>query len=539
MVSLRPPKTTQKIVPVKPPKGHFFFAGRIFERLPWWKRPNLRKLYLYIVILIMTNTANGFDGSMMNGLQSLSYWQNYFGEPRGAMLGFFNSSMSLGSLIGLFFTPYLIDWKGRKIGVAIGCCIMLVAVALQTGAQDIGMFIAARLILGFGDTIVLGSAPLLIAEIAHPQDRAVLVTLSGASYHSGAFIASWVTYGTLKLQVKLKTSERLVLASPFPSAINLLSNHSRLHLLHARIPTLLCNKDRHEEALAIFTHWHGEGDVDDEFIQLEYAEVRAAIEFDKKQGKNSWADFLKTKGNRKRITIITAIGFFSQWSGNGLISYYLKYVMDNVGLTNPQTQLGINGGMKTLALVENFTFSFLVDKLGRRPIYLISTIGTFVMFNIFTIISARYAIAPRPALGKGFIASIFLYGVFYDVKAGIMAGYTTEILPYGLRAKGFTWLNFCVTAALFFNQFVNGIALDALAWKYYIVYCVFLAFEIGVIYFCIVETRYTPMEEIAKFFDGDDAVDVGEQALQDMKERGKGIGEKQAVVEHIEVTDKV
>ena len=66
MAFLRPPKTTQKIVPVKPPKGHFFFAGRVFERVPWWKRQNLRKLYIYIVILILTNTANGFDGSMMN-----------------------------------------------------------------------------------------------------------------------------------------------------------------------------------------------------------------------------------------------------------------------------------------------------------------------------------------------------------------------------------------------------------------------------------------------------------------------------------------
>lgn len=64
--SLRPPKTTQKVIPVKPPKGHFFFAGQTFQRLPWWKRPNLRRLYIYIVILILTNTANGFDGSMMN-----------------------------------------------------------------------------------------------------------------------------------------------------------------------------------------------------------------------------------------------------------------------------------------------------------------------------------------------------------------------------------------------------------------------------------------------------------------------------------------
>jgi hypothetical protein len=65
-ISFRPPKTTQKVVPVKPPKGHFFFAGRAYERVAWWSRPNLRRLYIYIVILILTNTANGFDGSMMN-----------------------------------------------------------------------------------------------------------------------------------------------------------------------------------------------------------------------------------------------------------------------------------------------------------------------------------------------------------------------------------------------------------------------------------------------------------------------------------------
>lgn len=98
-----------------------------------------------------------------------------------------------------------------------------------------------------------------------------------------------------------------------------------------------------------------------------------------------------------------------------------------------------------------------------------------------------------------------------------MASYTTEILPYGLRAKGFTWLNFCVTAALFFNQYINAIALEALAWKYYICYCVFLVFEVFIIYFFIVETRYTPMEEIAKFFDGENATDVADIANAEVK----------------------
>ena len=200
-IHLVPHNENAVAAPQVPRKGHFFFAGREFPRAPWWKRPNMRSLYIFIVILIFTNTANGFDGSMMNGLQTLSYWQDYFKHPHGSTLGLFNSSMSLGSLIGLLPVPYLIDWAGRKVGLYVGCVIMLLAVGLQSGAQNFGMFIAARLVLGFGNTIVLGTAPLLIAEIAHPQDRAVLVTLSASSYQSGAFIASWVTFGTLQIKV--------------------------------------------------------------------------------------------------------------------------------------------------------------------------------------------------------------------------------------------------------------------------------------------------------------------------------------------------
>jgi hypothetical protein len=50
---------------VKPPKGHFYLAGRLFPRVKWWKQRNMRVLYFYILILIATNTANGFDNSMM------------------------------------------------------------------------------------------------------------------------------------------------------------------------------------------------------------------------------------------------------------------------------------------------------------------------------------------------------------------------------------------------------------------------------------------------------------------------------------------
>jgi hypothetical protein len=53
-----------------------------------------------------------------------------------------------------------------------------------------------------------------------------------------------------------------------------------------------------------------------------------------------WKSLFTTPGNRKRMRIIIALAFFSQWSGNGLVSYYLNKVFDGIGITNKTTQVG-------------------------------------------------------------------------------------------------------------------------------------------------------------------------------------------------------
>lgn len=84
----------------------------------------MRTFYFYIVVPILTDTAKGFDGSMMNCLQGLTYWQDYFGHPRGAILGFFNSSMSLGSLLALLSRRSLLTGGGGRSSLlsAVGLC---------------------------------------------------------------------------------------------------------------------------------------------------------------------------------------------------------------------------------------------------------------------------------------------------------------------------------------------------------------------------------------------------------------------------------
>jgi hypothetical protein len=40
---------------------------------------------------LITSSTNGYDGSMMNGLQSLTQWETYFDHPTKGKLGLLNA----------------------------------------------------------------------------------------------------------------------------------------------------------------------------------------------------------------------------------------------------------------------------------------------------------------------------------------------------------------------------------------------------------------------------------------------------------------
>lgn len=61
---------------------------------------------------------------MMNGLQTLEPWQEYFNHPGGSLLGILSAIMSLGSLAALPVVPYTADLLGRRMGILIGCLVM-------------------------------------------------------------------------------------------------------------------------------------------------------------------------------------------------------------------------------------------------------------------------------------------------------------------------------------------------------------------------------------------------------------------------------
>lgn len=57
-------------------KGHFRLAGREFPKVNWLTDPGLRRNYICLMFVVITSATNGYDGSMMNGLQALDIWES-------------------------------------------------------------------------------------------------------------------------------------------------------------------------------------------------------------------------------------------------------------------------------------------------------------------------------------------------------------------------------------------------------------------------------------------------------------------------------
>ncbi|KIV94782.1 hypothetical protein PV10_02514 [Exophiala mesophila] len=490
-------------------QGFFELGGRQFPAVTWYKDKALRKYYIILMFVVLTSATNGYDGSMMNGLQTLDPWKDYFHHPRGGKIGILNAIMSIGSLSAIPFVPYAADFLGRRAGILLGCLIMLVGVVLQSISTNFGMFLGARYLLGFGIAIAHGASPLLITELVHPQHRAIFTTIYNTTWYAGSIVAAWLTYGTDR--IPNNWSWRIpTIVQAVPSLVQIffiwfVPESPRWHIAHGK----------EEKGLETLAKVHANGNVNDELVQVEYIEIRDTIRMEKENESNGWLQLVKTKGNRRRLIILLSAGLFSQWSGNGLVSYYISKVLDDIGYTESLTKNLINGVLQIFNLITAVTACFFVDKVGRRKLFLTSTAGMLITFIVWTICSARYNITRDKSAANAVVGMIYIYYFWYNIAwSGMLVGYTVEILPYNIRAKGLTVMFLMVDIALFFNQYVNPIALDHIGWKYYIFYCAWLAIELAVVYFFYVETRNTPLEEIAKHFDGDHAIVGGGAATE-------------------------
>ena len=116
------------------------------------------------------------------GLQATSSWKEFFGNPKGQVLGVVNAAQSIGSVISLPFVGVLSDRLGRRYTLLLGAIVVVIASIIQAASVNYAMFVVARLLVGVGGMLVTQPSPMLISELAMPQHRGKYTSLFWTCY---------------------------------------------------------------------------------------------------------------------------------------------------------------------------------------------------------------------------------------------------------------------------------------------------------------------------------------------------------------------
>ncbi|KAJ5675079.1 Major facilitator superfamily domain general substrate transporter [Penicillium maclennaniae] len=499
-------------------------AARLALVLPttpkaWWKIPHLLTLNSYIACLILFSSTVGYDISLMNGLQSLHQWQSFMHEPIGAWLGFINALQSLGSMLFQPVSAWSANRFGRKRTVLIGYGWLALGVGLQVGAPNAKMFVASRIFVGIAGAW-FQAAVILVTEIAYPSHRSLVTAMYMCQYYVGSLLSAWVAFGTRNMD----SDWAWRIPSLMQIALPLLALPGALHVPES--PRWLIRQKRVKEARDIVVRLHAGGDESSELVAFEMHEIVQSIELEQSVNEDSrWVDCVKTPGNRYRLFISISLGFFSQWNGGGVVSYYLTLILDTIGIKSVTEQTLINGFLQLWNLIMSIVGACLVDRAGRRALFLASTIIMLISYIIITALSGSFNTTGTAAVGTAVIPFLFIYYAGYDIAfTPLMLAYPAEIWTLSFRAKGVAICAMANYGALVFNQMINPIAFEAISWKYYFVFLAVLLTVLGTVYFFYPETHGYSLEEMAVIFDGESALGTTDSpARTTLQEKNEGI----------------
>jgi MFS family permease len=214
---------------------------------------------------------------------------------------------------------------------------------------------------------------------------------------------------------------------------------------------------------------------------------------------------------------------------SSVVTYYLTLVLNTIGITSVASQALINGLLQLFNFAAAvFAGAMLVDRLGRRRLFLISTGGLCLSYICWTALTSQFVKSQDERAGHAVVAFIFIAFFFYDIAWTPLAqAYTVEIFTFTTRSKGLTTMLISSYSGLITAQLLNPIALRALGWQYYIVFCCILACLFVAIWFLFPETKGCTLEEIAEIFDGKPVTVLADQVLWKDREDG--------VVQEVEV----
>ncbi|KAF2260656.1 sugar transporter [Lojkania enalia] len=468
---------------------------------PWGK--GCLQLYLLATVCFLNSTMSGFDGSLMGSINVLENYTSYYGLPDTgtASTGIVFAIFQIGQMCAALFV-WIADWQGRKRLIFIGTVGVIVGTIITSTAKNLSNFIGGRFLLSFFATLACSASPLYLVEVAPPQYRGTLAGMYNTFYYFGSILATSAVYGAHKHLSHVGNLDwrlPLWLQMVCPGFVSLVI------LFFPESPRWLVGKDRHEEAREFLIKYHANGDPDHPLVALEMAEMIDSL---KREPVTNWRNFFdlsvlfKTRARRYRTMLNMTFAWFGQFSGNNVVSYYLPYLLANVGITSDDTKLLLNIIYALVGYIFSSAGARLHDVVGRRKMLLGATAGLIICLSITAGTAAGYVNTGNHASSSASIAFIFIFGaVFAFAYTSMQPIYPAEVMSNDMRAKGMGTYKIMGGCAGFINTFAAPIALTNIGYWFYVFFIFWDCFEFAFMYFFFIETKGLTLEEMDEIFE--------------------------------------
>ncbi|KAK2778029.1 hypothetical protein FQN52_002934 [Onygenales sp. PD_12] len=424
------------------------------------------RLYGCLMVAYLCGCLNGYDGSVMGGLNVMTTYQKYFNmKSAGSSTGLVFAMYNIGSLAAVFFTGPVNDRFGRRVGMFVGAAIIIIGTCIQAPSTNRDMFLAGRYI--------------------------------------GSIVASWVIYGCATIESDV--GFRIPIWCQLLTSVIVAGGVWFL----PESPRWLIAQDRTDDAINVLARYHGEGDRNHPIVVLQLKEMQSQIAIDASDKK--WWDYRELYNShsaKHRLICVIGMACFGQLSGNSLTSYYLPVMLENAGITSEKTKLMLNGINPAICFVASITGARLTDKIGRRPLLIYSLIFCSACFAILTGTSKLATDdASNKAAANTTIAFIYIFGAVFSFGwTPLQSMYIAETLTTTTRAKGTAVGNFMSSVSSIIIQYSSGPAFEDIKYYFYLFFVFWDIFEVVVMWFYFPETKERTLEELAEVFEAPNPV---------------------------------
>lgn len=310
----------------------------------------------------------GYDTAVISG--AIGNLTAYF-SLTPLQTGWAISCALVGCLIGAFFSDRISHRYGRKNSMLLAALFFL-ACSIGTALPDsFSTFVVFRIIGGIGVGLASMVVPMYIAEIAPPEKRGALVAYNQLAIVIGIVVVYFVNYfialqGTADWN--LHTGWRWMFASEaIPSLLYLV-----LAFLIPESPRWLLEKGRETDGRRILAKFNPGKNID-----LLADEIQLSL-----SGKNndSWKVLL-LPNLRRALVVGIGLSVFQQITGINAILYYAPEIFKSFG-SDADASLLQTSILGVTNLVFTIVSILLVDRVGRKPLLNIGSLGMFISLAV-------------------------------------------------------------------------------------------------------------------------------------------------------------